>query len=150
MLIDAQRSQGLEWEITGQITKHLQLLAGYAYQDAQLTKTISATAQKGAELPLVPEHSAYVWSRWDMNPNWGFGLGINSQSAVYTSTNNLVSLPGFARVDAALYFTQSELLKWQLNIENLTDRHYYSTANNDNNISIGSPRAVKISAHFDF
>lgn len=150
MLIDAQRSQGLEWEITGQITKHLQMLAGYSYQDAQLTKTISSTAQKGAELPLVPEHSAYVWSRWDMNPNWGFGLGINSQSAVYTSTNNLVSLPGFTRVDAALYFTQSELLKWQLNIENLTDRHYYSTANNDNNISIGSPRAVKISAHFNF
>jgi catecholate siderophore receptor len=150
ILIDAQRSQGLEWEIGGNITDTLQILAGYAYQDTQITKTISSSAVKGAELPLVPKHSAFVWGRWEMTPSWGIGLGINSQSAVYTSTNNSVTLPGFTRLDAALYYTQSRQLKWQLNIENITDKNYYSSAHNDNNISVGTPRSLKISAHFDF
>lgn len=150
ILIDAQRSQGLEWELGGNITETLQILAGYAYQDAQITRTISSSALKGADLPLVPKHSAFVWGRWEITPSWGVGLGVNSQSAVHTSTNNLVTLPGFTRLDAALYYTQSEQLKWQLNIENLSDKNYYSSAHNDNNISVGAPRSVKISAHFDF
>ena len=150
LLIDAQRSQGLEWEIGGNLSKTVQLLAGYAYQDAELTETVSASARKGAQLPLVPEHSAFVWGRWDISPKFGLGMGLNGQSAVYTSTSNAVRLPGFARWDAALYYTQSETLKWQLNIENISDRHYFSSAHNDNNISIGTPREFKLSAHLDF
>ena len=150
LLIDAQRSKGLEWEIGGNLSKTVQLLAGYAYQDAELTETVSASARKGAQLPLVPEHSAFVWGRWDISPKFGLGMGINGQSAVYTSTSNAVRLPGFARWDAAIYYTQSETLKWQLNIENISDRHYFSSAHNDNNISVGTPREFKLSAHLDF
>jgi catecholate siderophore receptor len=150
LLIDAQRSQGLEWDIGGNLSKTLQLLAGYAYQDAELTETVSASALKGAQLPLVPEHSAFVWGRWDISQKFGLGMGLNGQSAVYTSTSNAVQLPGFARWDAALYYTQSENLKWQLNIENISDRQYFSSAHNDNNISVGTPREFTLSAHLDF
>jgi catecholate siderophore receptor len=150
LLIDAQRSQGLEWEIGGNLSKTVQLLAGYAYQDAELTETVSVSAQKGAKLPMVPEHSAFVWGRWDISPAFGLGMGLNGQSAVYASTSNAVRLPGFARWDAAIYYTQSETLKWQLNIENISDRHYFSSAHNDNNISVGTPREFKLSAHLDF
>jgi catecholate siderophore receptor len=150
LLIDAQRSQGLEWDIGGNLSKTVQLLAGYAYQDAELTETVSASALKGAQLPLVPEHSAFVWGRWDISQKFGLGMGLNGQSAVYTSTSNAVRLPGFARWDAALYYTQSENLKWQLNIENISDRQYFSSAHNDNNISIGTPREFTLSAHLDY
>ena len=150
LLIDAQRSQGLEWDIGGNLSKTVQLLAGYAYQDAELTETVSASALKGAQLPLVPEHSAFVWGRWDISQKFGLGMGLNGQSAVYTSTSNAVRLPGFARWDAALYYTQSDNLKWQLNIENISDRQYFSSAHNDNNISVGTPREFTLSAHLDF
>jgi catecholate siderophore receptor len=49
-----------------------------------------------------------------------------------------------------LYVKQNANLKWQLNIENLTDKTYFSSAHNDNNISIGSPRRAKLSLHLDF
>ncbi|HWR96681.1 MAG TPA: TonB-dependent siderophore receptor [Arenimonas sp.] len=150
ILIDAQRSRGLEWEIGGNLSKTVQLLAGYAYQDAELTETVSSSALKGAQLPLVPEHSAFVWGRWDINAQWGLGLGMNSQSAVYTSTSNTVVLPGFTRFDAAVYFRPTDRLKLQVNIENLTDKIYFSSAHNDNNISVGTPREFKLSAHLDF
>lgn len=150
LLLDGQRSKGLEWELGGNISQNLQILAGYAYQDAELTRTLSGSLPKGTRLPLVPEHAAYVWGRWDISSRWGIGLGINSQSAMFASTSNAVTLPGFTRVDAALYVKQNANLKWQLNIENLTDKSYFSSAHNDNNISIGSPRRAKLSLHLDF
>ena len=149
-MIDAQRNQGLEWEITGNLTENLLLTAGYANQDASYTHDISSTVTAGTVLPLVPEHSGYLWGMWNINPRWAVGLGMNSQSRVYTSTSNAVVLPGFTRFDGALFFNQSETLEWQLNIENLSDRHYYSTAHNDNNITIGTPRTVLLSANLSF
>jgi len=69
---------------------------------------------------------------------------------MYTSTSNAVTLPGFMRVDTAVYYRQSEDLLWQLNIENLTDKRYYASAHNDNNISFGAPREAKLSVHIGF
>lgn len=150
LLIDAQRSRGLEWEIGGNITRNLQIVAGYAYQNAELIRSLSASIPADTALPLVPEHSGYLWSRWDINTHWGIGLGVNSRSTVFTSTSNAVRLPGFSRIDAAVYYKANDHLKLQANIENLADRRYYASAHNDNNISIGAPRAVKLSAHLEF
>jgi catecholate siderophore receptor len=69
---------------------------------------------------------------------------------VYTTASNKVSLPGFSRLDAAIYYKASEYLKLQANIENMADKRYYPSAHNDNNISIGTPREVKLSMHLDF
>lgn len=150
LLIDAQNSKGLEWEIGGNINKQLQVTAGYAYQDAEITETISSSALKGATVALVPKNSGFVWGRWDINAMWGIGLGVTSQSSVYTTTSNKVKLPGFTRVDSAIYFTQNQFIEWQLNIENMSDKYYYSSAHNDNNISIGTPRAYILSANINF
>jgi catecholate siderophore receptor len=150
LLIDAQRSRGLEWEIGGNISRTLQIVAGYAYQEAELTHALSTSVPAGTVLPLVPEHSGYVWSRWDISAHWGLGLGINGRGKVYTTASNKVSLPGFSRLDAAIYYKASEYLKLQANIENMADKRYYPSAHNDNNISIGTPREVKLSMHLDF
>jgi catecholate siderophore receptor len=49
-----------------------------------------------------------------------------------------------------VYYTQNEHLKWQLNIENMTDKAYFASAHNDNNITVGTPRNAKLSVHLDF
>lgn len=150
LLIDAQRSEGVEWEITGNLTDTLQLTAGYAYQDARFIRDVSSTVTAGTVLPLVPKHSGYVWGLWNITPKWAAGLGLNSQSRIFASTTNDVVLPGFTRFDGAVYYNQSERISWQLNLENLTDRRYFSTAHNDNNISVGAPRTVLLSANLSF
>ena len=53
-------------------------------------------------------------------------------------------LPEFTRADVATYFTLSESLRLQANLENLTGRRYYPTAHSNNNIMPGSPRAVRV------
>ena len=55
------------------------------------------------------------------------------------------SLPSFTRFDAAAYVSVSEYVRVQVNLENVFDRRYYITSNSNNNISPGSPRAVRVS-----
>ncbi len=49
------------------------------------------------------------------------------------------------RFDAALYYDFTENVTAQLNVENILDKKYFINANSNNNITPGSPTAVKVS-----
>ena len=49
------------------------------------------------------------------------------------------------RIDAALFHQFNARLRAQLNVENVLNRRYYSTAQSNNNLSPGSPRAIRAS-----
>ena len=63
----------------------------------------------------------------------------------FAAQDNLVELPGFVRFDAALYYDFTENVTAQLNVENILDEKYFINANSNNNITPGSPTAVKVS-----
>ena len=67
-----------------------------------------------------------------------------SRGDVFTSTDNLVVLPNWTRVDTAVYYNVTPRLRAQVNIENLFDTGYYLSAHSNTNITPGSPRAVRI------
>ena len=69
---------------------------------------------------------------------------------MFAAADNLVTLPSFTRVDAGVYWTPSERLSMQLNIENLLDERYYPNAHNNNNITPGSPLAVRVGVTASF
>ncbi len=61
-----------------------------------------------------------------------------------------VKLPGYARVDGALYYQLTRGIEAQVNVENLLGADYFPTAHNDNNIAPGAPRTVKASIGYRF
>jgi catecholate siderophore receptor len=63
---------------------------------------------------------------------------------MFAAIDDSVVLPGYTRVDAALYFSITERIRLQANAENLFDRRYYLNADSNNNISPGSSRAVRL------
>jgi catecholate siderophore receptor len=144
ILVDAQRSEGLELGVSGQVTEAWSVIGGYAYQDGEITRSLSATAQAGARLAQLPEHSFSLWNKYDISPGWGVGLGLLHRSEVFTSTDNTVVLPSFTRVDAAVYWNASSRLRAQVNVENLFDTDYYAFAHNNNNITPGSPFGMRV------
>ncbi|MBR7746006.1 TonB-dependent receptor [Undibacterium baiyunense] len=150
ILVDGQRSQGVELAVSGKLSSAWSIMGGYAYQDATITRTQSATAKAGAKLAQVPTHSASIWNRYDLNSQWGVAAGVVYRGAIYPSTDNLVMLPGFTRVDAALYYAWDKHVQLQLNVENITDKTYYAAAHSNNNITPGSPRAVRLGLHFKY
>jgi catecholate siderophore receptor len=143
VLTGAQRSEGVELGLSGSITEKWELIAGYAYQDAEITRTTSA-APKGRNVALVPEQQFSLWNAYRLTPMWRVGLGVIHQDEVFTSISNAVKLPSVTRVDAAVFFTLNEHFEAQLNVENLFDVEYFSTAHNDNNITPGSPLAIRV------
>jgi len=141
-LVDGQRTRGIELGISGNITEAWKVFGGYAFQNGEITESMSASALAGATLAQVPEHTFSLWNRYDITQQWGVGLGSVYRSKMYAATDNLVTLPGFLRFDAAVYYTINDTVQLQVNIENLFDKEYYASAHSNNNITPGSPIAV--------
>lgn len=150
ILADGQRNKGFELGLAGRITPAWSVMGGYTYQDGTITSTQSSTIKAGSVLAELPKNTFSLWNRYDFNAMWGAGLGVISRDKMYTSTDNTVYLPGFVRVDAAVYAKIDKNLRAQLNIENLFDTNYYASAHNNNNISPGSPFAARVSLIANF
>ena len=149
MLTGAQRSRGLELGLERSVTSRWLISAGYTLQKAEIAETTTA-APKGREVPLVPRHSFSLWNRYDLTKRIGIGLGLIARSKSYATISNAVKLPGYARVDAALFTKLPGGLEAQLNVENVLGAHYFPTANSDNNIAPGAPRTVKATVGYSF
>ncbi|MGH8198298.1 MAG: TonB-dependent receptor [Steroidobacteraceae bacterium] len=138
ILVDGQRTEGFELGVSGQLGDAWSIHGGYAWQDGELTEALG-----GSRLAQLPKHVASLWNKYDLTPAWGVGLGVIHQTEMFAAADNAVTLPEFTRVDAAVFFTPSERLRMQLNVENLFDEAYYPNAHNNNNITPGSPLAVR-------
>lgn len=141
------RTKGIELALTGRILPHWQSSAAYTYQDAKLK------GNDFVRLAQVPEHQFALWNRYDFSRVIGFGLGVihqSSQFAAIRTAANTTRLPGFTRVDTAVYFKPSDRFDLQLNVENLFDATYFSDAHNNNNISTGAPINARLTARVKF
>ena len=86
-----------------------------------------------------------LWNRFDAGAGWAFGLGLVHQGESFAAISNTVTLPSFSRADGAVYYTFADgRTRVALNVENLTDRKYFPTADGDNNISVGAPRTARV------
>jgi catecholate siderophore receptor len=145
ILVDGQRTEGLELGVSGRISESWSIQGGYAYQDGQLTDRAGGTT-----LAQLPKHVASMWNRYDITPAWGVGLGVVYQTEMFAASDNLEKLPEYTRVDAGVFYTPSERLRMQVNVENLLDERYYPNAHNNNNITPGSPPAVRATVTASF
>ncbi|MFH1499756.1 MAG: TonB-dependent siderophore receptor [Verrucomicrobiota bacterium] len=66
-----QRVQGLELGVSGFVTRHWNVFAGYAYQDSEVLSSANAT-EIGSALARTPEHSLNLWTAYELP----FGLTV--------------------------------------------------------------------------
>ncbi len=139
----SQRTNGFELGSTGTLTRRWTVSGGYAWQDAFISAATTSAAA-GARVAQVPHHTFSFWNNYQALRRAGLGLGLTNRSSMFTAIDNTVVLPGYARVDMAVFLSLTESLRLQANVENLFDRRYYDNANGNNNISPGSPRAFRL------
>ena len=104
--------------------------------------TIAAKA--GALVAQVPHNTFSLWNHLRVWKGLSTGFGIINRGDMFAAIDNTVVLPGYTRADAALFYSFGEHWSMQANIQNLFDTRYYLNADNNNNISPGSPRAARI------
>jgi catecholate siderophore receptor len=147
IVVGQTRTRGVEVALTGRLLPAWQVSAGYAYQDAKLRGNDSV------RLGQVPEHQFAVWNRYDLTPALGIGLGVVHQSSQFAAIRTgptVTRLPAFTRLDAALFYTVSETVEFQLNVENALDETYFADAHNANNITPGAPLNARLTARVKF
>ena len=140
----SQRSSGFELGVSGALMPAWEISGGFARQRAVITST-TAAAPAGATVPLVPATTVSLWSKHQVFSRLGLGVGVVHQTGMYAAIDNKVTLPAFTRVDGALFLRLGAHLRAQMNFENLFNEKYYPLAHSNNNITPGSPRAVRLS-----
>jgi catecholate siderophore receptor len=156
IVVDGQETKGAELGIAGKMSDRWSIFGGYSYQDGELTKSMkigSSTYLAGTSLGQTPNYTFSLWNRYDFNESWGAALGVVSRSQMYaltpTSTASTV-LPGYARLDAAIFWKPSSKIQMQLNVENLMDKDYVASAHNNYNITPGAPLTARATLTYQF
>jgi len=139
----SQRTNGYEFGVSGNPVARWQLAGGYAIQHAFITSATSS-AVRDATVAQVPHHTLSFWNRYQFASRLGAGLGVIYRSDMFAAIDDTVTLPGYVRADAAVFFSLTDTLRLQANMENVFNASYYLNADSNTNISPGSPRAVRI------
>ncbi|MBD0386603.1 MAG: TonB-dependent receptor, partial [Nostoc sp. C3-bin3] len=99
----------------------------------------------GNRLTNVPEHTASLWTTYELQSGdlkgLGFGLGLYYAGDRYADLENTSILPSYFRTDSAIYYKQ-ENWRLGLNFRNLFNETYYETSQSRNIIYPGAPFTV--------
>ena len=127
--VGEQRSQGLELDIAGEILPGWNIIASYAYTNAEITKdNIFAI---GNQLVGAPEHQASLWTTYELQEGilegLGFGLGLFYVGERAGDLDNTFKMPDYLRTDAAIYYRRDRL-NAAINVRNLFDVDYFRSS----------------------
>ncbi|HEY6123001.1 MAG TPA: TonB-dependent siderophore receptor, partial [Pyrinomonadaceae bacterium] len=145
----SQRTDGFEAEVNGNPVRRWKISGGYSYQNAFITSA-TTTAAAGARVAQVPRNTFSLWNQFSLLKSWRVGLGLTHRSDMFAAIDNRVTLPGYTRLDAAVFFKLTEGISLQANLENLLNRRYYLNADGNDNISPGSPRGARVGLSWKF
>ncbi|QNL89790.1 TonB-dependent siderophore receptor [Pseudomonas putida] len=148
-------SRGVELDLTGQLSERWSLIGSYAFTDAKVTKDPDL---EGNRLQNVARHSGSLSAVYDFGSLFGgdrlrVGAGARYVGERSGNATNTFDLPSYTVADAfATYETQFEdhNVRLQLNVKNLFDKVYYSSAVNQYFVAIGDARQVSLSSTFEF
>ncbi|WP_027820610.1 TonB-dependent receptor [Paraburkholderia bannensis] len=152
VLTGKQRSQGVELDITGNITPQWKAIVTYAYTLAKVTS--DTTYPVGDSLSNVPRNSASVWTVYQLQsvPGLQVGAGVYYVGPREATLPNTFKLAGYVRTDAMASYKRGPW-KAQLNIFNLFNRKYYtggSAATFDYTLTPSPPLSAQVTVSYDF
>lgn len=127
------RSRGIEFDITGAITKDLSLIGSYAYTDTRFTSNNDGL--QGNALANVPKNSGSIWAKYQLLPeHLSVGFGGNFRGARQGDNANTFIMPGYATLDTYIAYNFKVMgrskLTTQLNVNNILDKRYFINSNN--------------------
>ncbi|MCW0233066.1 MAG: TonB-dependent siderophore receptor [Ferrovibrio sp.] len=146
-----QRSRGVELDVTGTILPGWQVMLGGAYLNTKVTKD---SLYQGNSLAGAPRWSGSLWSTYQFLSGplrgFGFGGGLIAVDDRVGEIGNTFAVPGYARVDATVFYDLNERIRLSLAAKNLFDADYIETPVGRTEIYAGAPLTVlaRISAKY--
>lgn len=146
-----QRSQGIELDVSGEILPGWNVIASYAYTDAEVTEDNDIPI--GNQLNNAPFNQASLWTTYEIQEGdlagLGFGLGLFYVGERQGDLANSFELDDYLRTDAALYYRRDRL-KAAINVRNLFDIDYVGFSDSPTYIRRGEPFTIIGSLSWEF
>ncbi|AFZ30913.1 TonB-dependent siderophore receptor [Gloeocapsa sp. PCC 7428] len=146
-----QRSRGIELNIGGEILPGWNIIAGYAYTDAQITQ--DNIFPVGNRLNNVPENSFNLWTTYQIQQGelqgLGLGLGLFYVGDRPGDLFNTFTVPSYLRTDAAIFYQRNQF-RAALNFTNLFNVDYFESADSDFQVIVGRPFTVRGTISWEF
>lgn len=139
-----QRSRGFDFDISGQILPGWNMIASYAYIDAEVTE--DKTIPVGNRLIGTPQHSASVWTTYQIQKGrlrgLGVGVGVNFVGERFGDLDNSFTLEPYSLFDAAIFYERSDW-RWAINFKNIGNVDYDAgTPFGNTRVGVGEPFTV--------
>jgi iron complex outermembrane receptor protein len=150
-----QQSRGFEFDVSGQLTPRLRVIANYAYIETETLANPTTPTEVGRRLGGVPEQKARLWLAYEIEQGaplggLGFGAGaryVGSSSAQFA---NSIRLDPYTVFDAAVWYRWNSSVKTGLNIYNLLDHDYILRASDRSIAHPGAPLTAIASLSVQF
>jgi len=146
-----QRSRGVELAVQGEILPGWNIIAGYAYTDAQITQ--DNTLPEGNRLRNVPENAINLWTTYEIQSGdlqgLGIGLGLFFAGERQGDLGNTFQLPSYWRTDATIFY-ERDRFRAALNFRNLFDVDYFESAESALRVYPGEPLTVQGTISWEF
>jgi iron complex outermembrane receptor protein len=142
------RSQGLDMQISGQLSDAVRLIGAYAYIDAEVTKG-DATIPAGSPILGVARHSGSLLSVYQFQNGSLRGSDLGA-ALTYVGDRSgeaggSFELPAYHTVDLLAHYKASESVTVGLNLNNLFDAKYYERSYSNYWVTPGDPRNFTVS-----
>lgn len=158
------RSQGVELDVSGEITKKLSLTLALAYTNAIVT---SDPVYAGKQLYNVPKRSGSINLAYDLGNDvfgnhWRIGGGTRYVGERQGDAANSFQLPSYTVTDAFIAWQtrlRGKKLEIQANLKNVFDKTYYasstgttttSSSGSVSTVRLGDPRELLVKASLTF
>ncbi len=119
-LAGEQRIQGISFNLTGNISDSLELMAGYTrLNDQQLNRLTGTTGR----IDNVAPDTFSIWMNWIASNR--FDLGAGARYVDERVVGNSKRVDDYWAFDAMAEYAYSDSLRFKLNLTNLTDEVYF-------------------------
>lgn len=155
-----KKVKGAELGFSGTIVEGWQVFGGYTYLHAVVEDNGFALVNgvyvpspfNGNAFPNTAKHSASLWTTWAPSfvPGLSLGAGANYVDKVYGNVNNTKWVPSYTRWDAMVGYAFSERYSLQLNVQNLTNKTYFTKAYASHYAAIAPGRSATLAFNFTF
>lgn len=146
-----EQSTGAEAEFTGNLFQNLETYISFAYNNSIIKKS-----EKPGEVGTLKENAPHFISnafiKYSVHKGFLKNAGFNTGYALVTKRNTLdksLTLPAYCVINAGLFYNIQHF-SVACNVENITNKIYYTSAYNNVNKWPGKPRNFLIRVSYMF
>ena len=139
------RSEGIEFDLAGEIFENLSLGVNYAFTDARISSNDNPSLPRDTRIRNVPRHAASLQAAYRFTEGTFEGLRLfggvvyEDQKPSETSGDSPPELPDYVRFDLGASYAFTENVQARLQIRNLTDEVFYTSAGGRTAVTPGQP-----------